>query len=957
MSRDALVVGINTYEQLKSLNVSHLDAEAIAQLLEKYGEFKVKRLPAVKDKQNNTISVGQKTQVSLTQLEEAIVQLFKPEGKHIPDTALLYFSGHGLRKNRGIQEGFLATSDVNPEEGKWGLSLQWLRRLLQESDVGQQIIILDCCYSGEVLNFAEADPGDRGKGRDRCFIAASREFEVAYEGIDSKHGVLTAALLKGLEPKQERWVNNYTLVDFLNQERHVFPQRPIFANSGEPINLTRKWTVSVKESAVALEQTICPYKGLDYFDYNDEDPKYFYGRTFLTDKLLEKVRQGNFLAILGASGSGKSSVVRAGLLHQLKLGRRLSASDQWKILPIIRPGEHLLHSLAVPFIEKGLSAVDRAVQLAKAEELIAKGAEGLRQLVFATDTQRVVLVVDQFEEAFTVCRDSTERQQFFECLLGALERTDNKLCVVLVMRADFFGKCAEQEYAGLTTKIQEHQEIVMPMKPEELEQAIIEPAKQVGLEVECELVTQMIADVKGSPSSLVLLEYSLTELWKQRQDNCLRLNTYIQLGGVIGTLQKRATQVYESFPEEQQTAIRHIFLALTQLGEGTEDTRRQVLKGNLVNSRYPEGLIDEVIQRLTDEKLIVTSERDAKGSAFNRVAVVDVAHEALIRHWKLLRQWIDENRDALRKQRNIEKDAKDWQENGKPIDDFLLRGLKLSTAEDFLQRYADNLPLSDLAQEFVKASRAERDRLRKQDRVRRQRWMGVAIALGILGIAFGIQQYQFRIQQERFKKTLEAIFLDTEPEKISKALPSFLKQAKQLNSQDVDLALSYYRSILTKINKHLKNVPNIELLRKEAENSLASILEENRLKKELTDHFTDKRFGEILPNTEYKDLAKRYTEGALKTTYKILMTDFGAGADLNHDGQINNKLEAEQMPCDTLIEIEKIWRQENEKCVWHSTFDSLNCIDGKTLTALIFDYPTGTELVMERVNYCSSQIK
>jgi uncharacterized protein YjbI with pentapeptide repeats len=237
MSRDALVVGINTYsyECLKDLTAPAQDAEAIAKLLEKYGEFNAKRLPAVKDKQNNTIRVGQKTQVTLTQLEAAIVQLFKPEGRNIPDTALLYFSGHGLRKKQGIQEGFLATSDTNPDVCNWGLRLKWLRELLQESEVRQQIIWLDCCYSGELLNFAEADPGDRGKGRDRCFIAASREFEPAFEEIGTNHSVLTTALLQGLEQK-EKQVTNYTIVDAITQNISKFPQCPIFSNSGGVIN-------------------------------------------------------------------------------------------------------------------------------------------------------------------------------------------------------------------------------------------------------------------------------------------------------------------------------------------------------------------------------------------------------------------------------------------------------------------------------------------------------------------------------------------------------------------------------------------------------------------------------------------------------------------------------------------------------------------------------------------------
>ncbi|HEY9832591.1 MAG TPA: caspase family protein, partial [Stenomitos sp.] len=607
MSRDALVVGINTYDRLNGLTSPSEDAEAIAQLLTEHGDFKVRRLPAVK--KEGTIRVGQKTKVTLTQLEEALVQLFKPTGDNIPETALLFFSGHGLRKERGIQEGFLAASDVNPELGLYGLSLQWLRRLLQDSPIRQQIIWLDCCYSGELLNFAEADPGDRGKGRDRCFIAASREFEVAYEAISGSYSVMTEALLQGLDPKRQPdgLVTNYTLIDFLNQALKSATQRPLYANSGGQIILTGNGV----EFVSSVVGGVCPYKGLAYFDCNDEDPKYFYGRTALTDQLLEKVRSGNFLAVLGASGSGKSSVVRAGLLYQLKLGQRLSGSDEWPIY-IFRPGEHPLQRLAEVFVESGLSAIDRATQLAKAQKLIGTGAVGLGHLITAaasggTDVSpvRVVLVVDQFEEAFTLCQDSTERQQFFDCLLGAVEREDNKLCLVLAMRADFFGKCAE--YAELAAQIQQHLVTVTPMTQEELEQAITEPAKKVGLDVERELVGEMIADVADSPGSLPLLQYTLTELWQQRTVDRLILSSYTRLGGVKGTLQKRANEVYESLsPEEQQTAKR-IFLELTQLGEGTEDTRRQVFKRDLVSTERSQVLVDGVIQKLADAKLVVTS--------------------------------------------------------------------------------------------------------------------------------------------------------------------------------------------------------------------------------------------------------------------------------------------------------------------------------------------------------------
>ncbi|OKH52860.1 hypothetical protein NIES2101_13510 [Calothrix sp. HK-06] len=653
MSRDAVVVGINTYTypSLSPLTAPAEDAEVIAQLLEKYGDFKVKRLPAVKDKQSDTIRVGKKNKVRLTELEDAIVQLLKPEGKP-PDTALLYFSGHGLRRSKGVQEGFLASSDVDSSEGKWGLPFQWLRRILQESEVQQQIIILDCCHAGEVINFQEADPGERGKGRDRCFMAASRSFEIAYEEINSNHSVFTAALIKALEPKSRQWVTNYTLAHLISQEQNAFPQRPIFSNSGEPINLTRSWELEKKDSIVIGER-ICPYKGLNYFDCTEEDARYFYGRTVLTDEVLEKLRVGNFLAVLGASGSGKSSLVRAGLLYQLKLGQRLSGSESWHI-KIFQPDEHPLYSLASAFLDSELSDTKLAIQLAQeAEKLEKSGSERLRQLINVLDTQRVVLVIDQFEEVFTLCKDTQKRQQFFECLLGALAKTENKLCLVLTMRADFFGKCTEQEYSGLAQQIQHNLVPVTPMSPEELRQAIVQPVKQVEVEIEPELVEQILTDVVNAPGYLPLLQYTLTEVWKQSTGNCLQLNTYVNLGRVVGTLSQRGTKVYESFSQQEQAAAQHIFLALVQLGEGTEDTRRRVLKQDLVNQNYSEELINTVVWQLADEKLVITDEIVSNIEVSKRVEVIDVAHEALIRHWTLLRQWIEENRERLRKKREI----------------------------------------------------------------------------------------------------------------------------------------------------------------------------------------------------------------------------------------------------------------------------------------------------------------
>ncbi|QLE54214.1 caspase family protein [Nostoc sp. TCL26-01] len=728
MEREALVIGINRYPTLiekSSDRPPHLkapatDAQAIAQILETYGKFHVERLPAAYN-QNGSCFVDPQQQLTLKELETAIVQLFNPPGRSIPDTALLFFAGHGLRKDiGGVTESFLAASDTCPVIGQWGLSLDWLRKLLQSSPVRQQIVWLDCCYSGELLSFHDADPGSF-ETKDRCLITASRGFEVAYEELSGNHGILSGALVEALKPEShaEGWVTNYSLVDLIKQQLKTARQRPIFHNTGTEIILTGQ---KEKIDRAVLMAEFCPYKGLAAFDFNESDPKYFYGRTALTDSLLENIRQGNFLAVVGASGSGKSSVVKAGLLHQLKLGKRLGGSEQW-VIKIFRPGEHPLKSLA-----RVLQTDKPKSELEKTEELLNKGAIALTQLVQATlqslgiphelepDTNtlslqtpvyhRLILVIDQFEEVFTLCQDENERQQFFECLLGALNGSG--LTVVMTMRADFFGKCAEQEYAGLAQKIQENLITVTPMNKKELTQAITQPAYQVGLEVQRELVEQMLADVEG-PGSLPLLQYTLTELWRKREVNRLTLAEYSRLGGVKGTLQKRADEVYDALDsKEEQLTAKRIFIELTQLGEGTEDTRRQVFKTDLVNSQQSAQVVEQVLMKLTDARLVVTSELQARGESEKTVTVVDVAHEALIRHWPRLRSWVSENRAAIRIERKIEAASEEWESKNKSKD-YLFTGSKLAEAENYLQEYRDLGLLSHLASEFVQKSIQQRN--------------------------------------------------------------------------------------------------------------------------------------------------------------------------------------------------------------------------------------------------------
>ncbi|MBE9099038.1 nSTAND1 domain-containing NTPase [Vacuolonema iberomarrocanum] len=736
MSRDALVVGINTYTHLPSLNASANDAEAIAQHLETHGNFQVKRLPQYTDAfQGNAQRVASNREVSLAQLRQALVDLFKPGSTQVPETALLYFSGHGIRDTVGVAEGYLATSDVNPRQEFFGLSLRWLRRLLAESEVRQQVIWLDCCYSGEILNMAEAYPGE---GRDRCFIAASRDFEVAYEEVGGARSVMTAALLEGLQPGRygDRPINNTLLTDYINEALKGTNQRSVCYNSGSPILLTSPWVDQTPVIPTGELTDDCPYKGLSFFDCNDHDPQYFFGRQSLVDKLIDEVRQSNFVAIVGASGSGKSSVLRAGLLHQLKLGQRLRGSEAWDIR-LLLPGEHPLQNLAQVFVDECAirTDLDQQDQLQKAERMIADGAEGLRRWVQASDTPRLVLVIDQFEEVFTLCQQPAERERFFAMLMEALVALPTQLCLVIAMRADFVGKCFEQAYSGLAAQVQAHLVPVIPMTRDELTEAICEPARRAHLTLEAELVQQLLTDVERSPGNLPLLQYTLTELWKQRQDNTLQLRTYAQLGGVTGTLEQRADTVYASLTPRQQATTRHIFINLTQLGEGTEDTRRRVLQSSLVNPKHPEATVAIAIKRLADENLIVTNELVSKATG-ERQAVVDVAHEALIRHWKQLRKWLDANRDLIRQQRKIETAAEEWQEHAqKP--GYLLQGLPLIEARQFQQKYADEFPLSLLATQFIHKSR----RYRHINHLKTASWLLIPVLL--IG---GVIEYQIREQ-------------------------------------------------------------------------------------------------------------------------------------------------------------------------------------------------------------------
>src|SRR5919202_1677079 len=295
----------------------------------------------------------------------------------------------------------------------------------------------------------------------------------------------------------------------------------------------------------------CPYKGL--LPFEPEDSELFFGREQLVENLVGRLREAPFLAVVGPSGSGKSSLVRAGVVPALRrvTGRELRAA------------------------------------------ILSPGANPLAQLAAAGEAP--LLVVDQFEEVFTLCRSEEARSAYIDALLDSADRG---VYVVLALRADFYGHCAS--YPRLASALEERQALVGPMTEEELRRAIERPGEQAGLVLEPGVVEAILRDVAGQPGALPLLSHSLLETWKRRSGRMLTVIGYLQSGGVQGAIAKTAESVYGALSPERRTLARNIFLRLTELGEGTEDTRRRASIGELIPRRGQEGEGRDGLHTLAD---------------------------------------------------------------------------------------------------------------------------------------------------------------------------------------------------------------------------------------------------------------------------------------------------------------------------------------------------------------------
>ena len=457
---------------------------------------------------------------------------------------------------------------------------------------------------------------------------------------------------------------------------------------------------------------LCPYKGLSYFDEADAD--LFVGREELISRLIERVfsiswsstpHQTRFLAVVGASGSGKSSLIRAGIIPALRWNKK---SSDWQIY-VFTPTAHPLESLALSLTHEN-SPVSTVATLM---DDLARDTRSLqiftKRSLHAKNGSRVLLVIDQFEELFTLCRLEQEKAAFVASLLTAASEADGPVIVLIALRADFYAHCAN--YVQLREALAANQEYIGAMTDEELRRAIEEPAHRCRWEFEPGMIDLLLHDVGHEPGALPLLSHSLLETWQRRRGRVMTLSGYTSSGSVRGAIAESAEAVFtDQFTHEQQDIARRIFLRLTELGDetGAGDTRRRASINELTLKPEETNSTHSLLNVLADARLIVTSEDMVEG-----------AHEALIREWPRLRGWLEDNREGLRLHRHVTESAQQWQAfNCDP--ELLYRGAQLTRAQEWGSTQQEEM--NELEREFLDASisLAQRESAEREAQQRRE---------------------------------------------------------------------------------------------------------------------------------------------------------------------------------------------------------------------------------------------
>ncbi|MDH3704429.1 MAG: protein kinase [Acidimicrobiia bacterium] len=461
-----------------------------------------------------------------------------------------------------------------------------------------------------------------------------------------------------------------------------------------------------------------PYKGLRAF--GEVDAHDFFGREALVSELVEHVSTHRFTAVVGPSGSGKSSLVRAGLLPALR--RRAASGPGDVLITDMFPGSFPFEELEAALLRVAIGPQDGLLG-----ELVAddRGLLRMSKQLLPDDDSELVLVIDQFEELFLLTHDDETRRRFLASLVTVAADERSRVRLVVTLRADHFDRpLADPEFGGLlrTNLVP----IAMPSH-DELSRAISQPAAGAGLVFEAGLIPRIVGDVADEPGALPLLQYALTELVRTRAGAELTMATYEGIGGVSGALTARADEIHDGLSPTAQDATREVFLRLVAVDETGDDTRRRVRRSELDALGLGESALTAVLDGFGSFRLL-TFDHDP----VTRGPTVEVAHEALIREWPRLREWIDERREDLLLERRLEAASQEWDINGREPS-FLFAGGQLDQYAEWAR--TTDVRLTELERDYLDESRRADD---EAATARRRRRRSVMAALGLFAVVASV---------------------------------------------------------------------------------------------------------------------------------------------------------------------------------------------------------------------------
>jgi WD40 repeat protein len=524
-----------------------------------------------------------------------------------------------------------------------------------------------------------------------------------------------------------------------------------------PFEDHQPYTFDIDDDGDLLRQE--PYRGLAVF--REEHAPFFFGRDTFNQKMTEAVRKRDLVAIMGPSGSGKSSVIFAGLVP------RLRRQGDWTIAEF-RPGRNPFQTLAaalLPLVTYNLTDIDRLIETRKLTEALRGQTLPLRDVIDQIQQNQppqnhLLLIADQFEELYTLCPDLETRRRFLDLLLTVINLTEDEkdpfITLVLSLRADFLGEAlSHRPFADV---LQDTDMKLGPMTQAELKAAIEKPALTQGVIFEAGLVERILSDVGDEPGHLPLLEFALTELWQQRTRGQLTHAAYEAIGQVSGALTHYADQVFDDLSETRQAQARRIFIQLVHPGAGAEDTRRLTTQAELGPDDWA------LVQKLADARLVVTN-RDVNGEE-----TVEVVHEALIWGWGKLKTWMAEDRAFRAWQERLRVILRQWEANNRDPDG-LLRGGPLAEAEGWLTERENDL--SQAERNFIRAGLAQRQRGQRLRNLALVGAVAVAIIIAFLSI-FSVTQ-----TQQLVKKAGTATYALAEAQKQAATATYALGQAEQ----------------------------------------------------------------------------------------------------------------------------------------------------------------------------------